>query len=209
MTEMDETINVRVLADKIAAEMGDGWTAEDGYHDRDALLVAPVDNVAADGVRLHLATNGQWRQADRGKLTVRPSFPDGWVRDHLRYDESIPTIKVSADKAPRTIARDIARRLLPDAVTLTLALRHRAGLHDAAERARDGVVAEIAAAFGRRAKICQGRDGLDRVQLGRYGDPVSGDARVMYGGGEVEVTLRLTSGHAVELAAFLATLTID
>jgi len=65
-----------------------------------------------------------------------------------RYNETFPSIKVSATKTPEQIAKDIERRLMPEYTTLLDALVKAAAEAQDWARAQDATVIKVANALG-------------------------------------------------------------
>lgn len=55
------------------------------------------------------------------------------ARDHLRYDETVRRVNVSLARGAGVVARDLQRRLMPDAEAMHALILERAAEHDAYE----------------------------------------------------------------------------
>lgn len=101
----------------LSAETGDSWAARPVYNDDDACRASHQYLVRADKLRLWMS-GPDWSGKDR--LTVTHSPDNDLSRVGAVYDggarvDPPDSISVSALKNPSQIARDISRRLLPDA----------------------------------------------------------------------------------------------
>lgn len=90
--------------DTVLAELAGDWTTEQ-RHDH------AVTATRADGLALgfHSHTYGP----SNGKVEVYLMAPHA----EIRYNETAPRINVTMTRPPKTLAGDIARRLMPDAET--------------------------------------------------------------------------------------------
>lgn len=79
--------------------------------------------------------------ASNGKVQVSLT---GLPHEHVRYSEKRPSINVTLTPArSRTVARDITRRLLPDAEALNAVVRERMAAQAAYENRREMVAASL------------------------------------------------------------------
>lgn len=160
----------------------------------------------AVGVRLWVSpiTYG----AGAGRLTIAAGVPDGAEYSQGDYRGlTRPEITASPDRAPSAVARDIVRRLVPDAVTYWRAVEANVLRRTAGESRRADMAAELAAAMGPRGYVftphasryprADIRHGSDRL----YGhlEPVDGSPE--YATAELR---GMTYAQALELAALVA-----
>jgi len=78
---------------------------------------------ASDGLTLSV-TRAAWN-APEGKVEVRLSGEGVSRNGAVRYDETIPSVNVSLTRPAATVARDLSRRLLPDAEAFWAVIRER------------------------------------------------------------------------------------
>lgn len=141
----------------IAAELPGDWTGT-ATHEWSGSLTR------ADGLTLHA-----WRPAGDDRATIVLDAP----RERIRYNELPPRIGANLARPAATLARDIARRLLPDAETMHAIILERQAEHDAYENAKNETLAACREAMGRAASEPVTHD-PDKVHLSRlvdgYGD---------------------------------------
>jgi hypothetical protein len=100
------------LASKIASELPGEWTCKD----RSTLVRV------SDGLEIYM-TQPWNKRGPNGKLEIKQAYKSeawkipasGEYADPTDYNTVLPSIGASASKSPDKIARDIVRRLLPDA----------------------------------------------------------------------------------------------
>ncbi|MGF6886715.1 hypothetical protein ABIA39_004511 [Nocardia sp. GAS34] len=180
----------------IAAEMGQEWTAEPGYvsYTDHAILRHP------DGRCLDLRSdNGSHRRSEHGRLIIRGSF--GGLSGFGTAASRTHMITVAASRSPATIARDIARRLLPDYETDLAVCRTRDRAHHAAVARRDTTVEQLHRIFAHSQIIRN-----NHVCFGDGSDPISGTVRVLLNGG-AEFTLTVSDARVLDLAGHITNLT--
>jgi hypothetical protein len=187
---MSETVNVLRLAEAIAAELGDGWSAKPtDQSPRQAELHGPDGEVI-------LATGEGRRSVDAGRLELR-----GWVPDRLDdfarqvYTGDLPrkpAVNASVTRSAKALAGEITRRILPDYRTHLAGLTARVESYRKAAGERDAVIAAIEAL------------GVN-VHNGRaYVGPVCFDVE---SGGSLNVTRTTIPGpEAVKFVEFVRTL---
>lgn len=134
----------------------------------------------------------------QGKINLRLSMNGGeW--DHKRYDETIPSINVSPDRKAATLARDIERRLIPDAEAFREVILERAAAAAEYQRKLDAIREQLLATGA--LDESGGSHHRDRLYLkrgvGRYG-------YVEHSGDSVRFDLSLTAEDAVAVLALLA-----
>ena len=117
-------IDVLKIASEVAEEMGEGWTAREGYLDNFAFLDGPDGESL--GFYLYIRVGGNYQ----GYETVR-----------FHHTDDNPEITVSPTKEPRLVARDIKRRLMGRYLELLAVLRERKAKRD--EQAAREVIAPI------------------------------------------------------------------
>jgi hypothetical protein len=117
------------LSADIAAALPGDWTVVD----RDDHTVRGTHFVRADGLDIYIRDGG-W--GDEGKLTFAQHYrTEAWkveatgsYADPTRYDTNLPKIRAANTKKAVVLARDIAKRLLPDAEEMhTKAVASKAG----------------------------------------------------------------------------------
>lgn len=106
-------INVLEIAREVAAEMGEGWTAREGYLDNFAFLDGPDGESL--GFYLYIRIGGNYQ---------------GYEMVHFHHTDGDPEITVSPTKEPRSVARDINRRLMGRYLELLAVLRERKAKRD-------------------------------------------------------------------------------
>ena len=147
-----------------------------------------------DGFQIVAARNYDTPQ---GKVTVRLSM-NGAEWSRKRYNETIPAINVSPDRKPETLAKDIERRLIPDAEAFREVILERAAQAVEYQRKVDALRERLLATG---AVDEPGQHFPDRLNLkrgvGRYGDVTHGDDYVKF-------EINLSADDAVELLALLA-----
>lgn len=126
---------IRQTAGFVATALGDAWKVDtdpkyDGYPG------AYLENT--DGVRIYLRVN-EYRH--EGKVTIGTAYPEGWFRKIHTSDIEDPTIRVSRDRGPEVIAKEIERRFLPKYLPIWATITERIATHDAGDR-RAAEVAE-------------------------------------------------------------------
>ena len=147
-----------------------------------------------DGLQLIASTSYDTPQ---GKVSLRLSMNGGeW--DHKRYDETIPSINVNPDRKPESLAKDIARRLIPAAEDFRQVILERAARADEHQRKLDALRERLLATG---AVDQPSRYNADRLYLkrgvGNYGYVTHGDDYVSF-------DMDLTVEDAVEVLALLA-----
>ena len=147
-----------------------------------------------DGLQLLTSKN---YDTPAGKVSLRLSMNgDEWT--HLRYNEDIPSINVSPDRKAATLAKDIERRLIPDAEKFRQTILERAARADAYQRKVDATREQLLATG---AVDEPGPHYTDRLYLkrdvGRYGYVTHGDDYVNF-------DFTLSAEDAVQVLALLA-----
>lgn len=102
--------HVEHIRDALTEQTGDAWGSTQTY-DWSATLTRPRDGFT---VGIHIDTYG----STAGRLNLAYAGLNGEGLNHLRFNEPRPGITVSGLKAADRVARDIVRRLLPDAETV-------------------------------------------------------------------------------------------
>ena len=173
----------------IAVGLGAGWAALLDDRDGEAYLAGP------DGERLRVTSDGA-RLCFRGDLG--DAGPHGYGLDN-------PRACVSASKAPSTIAKDVARRILPKYRAALAEARRRKTESDAADHRRDALVAAIADALGPSVgEVWLDHCGRAHLQLGDYAlheDDVEAQFEIGSGRHPARVTLQVSKDLVVALAA--------
>lgn len=173
----------------VAAELGEGWTAEPGHYDDTANLVGP------DGERVHVHVGGYLMEG-RAELSWSIS-PE--LKEHSHYNEATrKKITVSAEKAPALVAGDLTRRLLPGLARLVAQLAQRRFDSDRASAERATFLEDVTKVLGGEVLTYA----VDRCRFGNYRELPTGEVRVM--SDEVEMELRLTREQARAVAQLLA-----
>ena len=193
-TEQDEFLHLP-LAWHIAGHLdkltGDKWEPEpEGYERPDHTFYVIREK---DGLKIWIAPP-DWRgnKARQKFRYSRPRSKEGVVCIHGH--DSDPSITVAADKSPEAMAKDITRRLLPDADALHTIVLEKIAALDASLNAQAAAVSRLAAVAG---VPVQGNQALFR--LGNYRHTV----RVNQSG-TVEIDARgLTAEQAERLIALL------
>ena len=147
-----------------------------------------------DGLQLLTSKN---YDTPAGKVSLRLSM-DGDEWTHLRYNEDIPSINVSPDRKAATLARDIERRLIPDAEKFRQTILERATQADAHQRKVDATREQLLAtgAVDQPSKYYTDRLYLKR-DVGRYGYVTHGDDYVSF-------DFTVSAEDAVAMLALLA-----
>jgi len=211
-----DPVDVPAFAREVAAALGDGWTTAPGFREAgdDAYLFHPGD---PKGDRFYLRLTGTTRVADRGKVTIGASLPNGL----LRYEsDSSPHVEnrdfKAAFRGPKWVADKIRTEWLPqqrEAVSSA-----RAGLAEAQRDAetRDAITAtllDVLGPLGRQVGIKQFGmadrvpaidERLDISVSNPDGDHVA-DLEIRPGG-RLKVELSLPGSQAEQLAATLVAL---
>lgn len=133
-------MNVLATVRDVAGELGEDWVAAAGNWDDSVFLHGP-DNVS---LFVHLGYYG----SKAGRLVIGINYGD--AQDHVPNTGSVDcdphkVITVSPKKTREQIARDITRRLLPDAIPATALARERKLAWDQQESARREQQSRIAA----------------------------------------------------------------
>lgn len=133
----------------------------------------------------------------QGKVSLRLSMNGGeW--DHKHYDETIPSINVSPDRKPEVLAKDIARRLIPDAEAFRQVILERAARAAEHQRQVDATREQLLATG---AVDEPGPHYTDRLyfkgDVARYG-------HITHGGDYVKFDLTLSAEDAVRVLSLLA-----
>jgi hypothetical protein len=183
-------MNVRALATAVAVELGEGWSATDGWWGTgDAKLLGPA------GAVLHLMV----ARSRAGRIAVSGVF-DRRQHDRIRYEEEgqAGEITVAADSTPEKIASHIQRRLLPEYLALLAVVTQRIAHADA-------VTAEKAAVVTRLARLLPGgrRRGTEH-HVDFDGNGVRGHAVPSYPWPSVRFQVDLSVDDAMALALWLA-----
>jgi hypothetical protein len=175
----------------VAAELGEGWTAEPGTYDDKAFLVGP------DGERVFAHVGGYLMD---GRVELAWSIP-AELKEHSRHNEATrKKITVSDAKAPNLVAGDITRRLLPGLARLVAQLVQRRTDSDKASAERSVFLEDVTKILG--GEVLQ--YAVDRCRFGDYRELPTGEVRVM--SEDVEMELRLTRVQARAVALLLAKL---
>jgi len=167
---------------EVAASLGDGWSATAGLHDKHATLAGPND--------VQLSVHAHWRTS--GRLIITGLHP-------MASGERGPAITVAATRAPKAIAAEIVRRLLPPYLPLLMTSLKKAAGVEARERQRAECRAVLLAALGEHAEPC--RD--DTIEWRPYGARMSGTFRISSDGDVHTVRLRLPYHVAVAVFEIL------
>lgn len=178
-------INVLKVAREVATELGEGWTAREGYHSNGAFLDGP------DGESLGFYLYD-------GRIRIDGNY-QGYEAVYYRFSDGDPEITVSPTKEPRLMARDINRRLMGRYLELLAVLRER-------KAKRDEQAAREAAAIERLRGVLPNlvnRNGGSTHDFGGYG-LVQGEAR--YYSGMVKLKVELPEEYALEVAEVIASI---
>jgi hypothetical protein len=183
-------MKVRDIATAVAAELGDGWTASNGTWEdgSDAYLNGP-------DVRVYVHMSRSY--ATRGRMVISGALAPEQQHVFVRTDGRRPEITASPTKAPRLIAGDIRRRLLPDLRTLVDKLNARVYERQAAALVRDARVKALA------DNIPGARVSGDDPRRVDFGTLSNGGHLVQESDGDVRFEFRLPLGKAPQLAEFL------
>ncbi|MCG8926632.1 hypothetical protein [Lentzea sp. CC55] len=159
MTMTEVRLDVRAIAEGVAAELGEGWTASKGYWEsrEDAHLHGP------DGLRLHVRFNAY---ASKTQMAISDDL--GELHQFKPYDAVSNNINVSIKKTPKQIAGDIKSRLLPKAALVFAATQERKRAHDEREARHAALAEEIRAAFGGDARVSQSARDPHEVTFGSW-----------------------------------------
>ena len=185
---MSETFNLNPWI-TIGEHLPGNWDVSyfDSYENSASLL-------REDGLQLRASTHYGTPQ---GKVTVRLSMNRGEL-DHKFRDETTPSINVSPNRAPESLAKDIARRLIPDAEAFREVILERTARADERQRQADALRERLLATG---ALDEPGRHLKDRLYLkngvGRYG-------HVEHDNDSVRFDLSLSAEDAVAVLALLA-----
>lgn len=198
------TASLRDLAAEIAAHLPGTWTAKAAHSDSTAYLAR------ADGLTLFLAAGGYRME---GQLEVSLNRPrdtgandSGWVYVYEggnRVDD--PRIKAALTKTAEQLARDIERRLLPDAERVFALVSAQIARSNAHRATRGRVAQQLAAAIGQTVPT-MGERNKDRDPSFSFdaGEGGRGHGSAKVSGDTVAFSLySIPAEKAVELARFL------
>lgn len=121
----------------VARELPGDWKVQAGAHDRYATLGR------GDGLSLSLYME-TYPDTLRGKVRIGVELTRAEY-ERMRFDESSPVVNVTPTRAASTVARDIERRLLPDAETFYATVRERVDAHAAYDARVEALRAQLAA----------------------------------------------------------------
>ena len=198
--------DVRESVALIAAHL-EGWevSGEEGPRSNACYLVGPEDT--------RVTVSQPWNE--KGKLEFGVSLEPG-LHDFEAHRSTRPSCKVSADRDPAAVARDVKRRCLDMAVPYVQELREKRRIHDAERAARRLLIDGLAAALGGDTERARHDDDPmeAKARRGAYDDPeasaklVSGpiiDTQTWeHGPDRVEMELkRLPFDLALDLCAWL------
>jgi hypothetical protein len=194
---MSTTHNTFALAGRIAEQLGEGWTAKEGYqvNGSAAFVVGP------NGEDIFLRTNDH---RHKGKLVMSGSFSDS-NRDDMPYDlDRGPEL---ATTLTRKDGKDIAA-VAAVAIVEKILPRHRAALVAIAEqRARNNDYASTCSAALADFLAITARRGLprktDREHSADIGRGVGNGGSIQVYQDTVEIELRLSHADALRVAAVL------
>ena len=164
-------------------ESGGTWTASPGDSHREAELRGPDDLTLALGEREHGLVNVSWQVP--GALSAY--VPDGIDRRH--------EINMSASKNAETMAKEIARRLLPDARASLAAIQAHKIVQDTVEANRTIAVHRVRAALNITPTEF---DRHGNLHIGHFGGKIYGTVEVMPG--DHDVVFSITVSHTLALA---------
>jgi hypothetical protein len=191
---------LRALTAAIAKALGEGFQAKE---DKELEHVGEIRH--ADGRCINL--NSSWYERQR-RLNVSGDYPrdegnNGSYSDPkswgaIAYNESPPSITVSADRSPEAIARDIQRRFLPEYTRIYNLCIEKRNERNAARSGYLSKAETILKALGKRRAEIVGAPDNTHVDL-RYSD--SGYGKLT----ETSIDLHSLSFETVlEIAAVLA-----
>ncbi|MBO0849807.1 MAG: hypothetical protein J2P20_10125 [Pseudonocardia sp.] len=166
-------------------EGGGTWTASSGDSRREAELRGPDDLTLALAEREHGLVNVSW-QVPSG---LSGHVPDGIDRRH--------EINMSSSKNAETMAKEIARRLLPDARASLAAIQAHKIVQDAVEANRTIAVDRIRAALNITPTEF---DRHGNLHIGQFGGKIYGTVEVMPGDHDVIFSLTVTHTLAESIA---------
>jgi hypothetical protein len=146
-------IELDALVKEIARELGDRWTdvVEDGERRK---LRDP------SGMMLYVSAGWQ-----NGKITIGLSTTG--YHDNLPYRLAVPSININPARGATAIAKEIVRRLLPDAAIYYEAMVAAKARDEAYKAKKAAALTELAGVFGFAANDRQLADGRVHEFLGR------------------------------------------
>lgn len=199
----EDTARMREILTEVAGMMPGTWTLEP-MHDHGARFVN------ADGVRIwaRLETYG----ANAGKVDLTAGMPDEANYSAGDYGrEKTPEIRVSLERPPAVLARDIARRIVPAAIAHWDAVSGRIAARVAANNAREILARDLAGIMGTTAREWRNEWQANVPDVSH--ESADGHRRCLYGhfsadydGTSAQLELRgMTPAQAREVAALVAT----
>lgn len=174
-------------AAQVAARLEGGgrWIAAPGDSRREAELRGPDGLTLGLAEREHGLVNVSWRVPSG----LSPYVPDGIGRRH--------EINMSVAKNAETMAKEIARRLLPDARASLAAIQSHKIVQDAVEANRTIAVHRIRAALNITPTEF---DRHGNLHIGQFGGKIYGTVEVMPGDHDVVFSITVTHTLALALA---------
>jgi hypothetical protein len=182
--------------------MGDGWAfeARDDVNRWVGILNGPTME------EISVTLN---RVKGKGILHISGYFDRVLPRAFSEYRLDVESINVAADKAPKQIAGDITRRLLPAYLPLLEEFKERIAHKTECHNAAETLARELASIF--KTECYAGREGNNTELATTYTVSLSGKASVVRGemtvyGDMAAITLRnMTAEQARVLATLLTT----
>lgn len=207
---------LRKLAIVPSSDFAPVWTARPAWEPQTPTHVISCYYLTrGDGLTLWLVFGSvDTTRAPRGRIAIshsRPRFKDGQyveLWDDGRSKLTSPEITVSESKAPKDIAADIARRLLPDCERIEKLARERIAAHEAHDNAREAMTLRMVEASGGKQRqnwTGGNKEAVYTIDFGNLHGLISeGYGTAYVSSDSVNFDLRsIPAEKAVELARFL------
>ncbi|WP_394615908.1 hypothetical protein JNUCC0626_40290 [Lentzea sp. JNUCC 0626] len=186
-------IDVHALAEEVASELGEGWSARvgKGSGNMDAFLDGP------NGIAVQML-HEPWGRRGPKFITIKWSFGD--LDEYVNYGEGKGDIGASVGKAPNKVAGDIRRRLLPGLNEFMAVVRERKRMADERKADRRALATVIAGGFGPDVVPVEPY----RVRFGGLDSPVYAVVNTDHDRDSVWFDVRVPRASAVSLAEAIA-----
>lgn len=182
----------------IAAHLGEDWSVEplsDEYLDCNFYLQR------ADGLALFLEVPGHWSTKDKwAARACLPRHKGDYIEPRNENGKiAILEAKISASKTPEQIAKDITRRVLPNAEEVTKACLATIAKYTEAENKREASLKTFCEALGMKYSAPGENEKLRDSRYNRIYFP-GGHAEISYNGGVELHFERMPVTEAIRLA---------
>ena len=177
---------------RVAAEMGESWTAKPFEMDAWAqVILGPNDE--------YLMLRPEYGNSASAKWTISAHYPDGWSRIYVDRDVAgSHEINVSRDRGARVMAREIKRRLLPGYLPALAYVKGRLAENNAYQVTTAITATRIAQCLGKPETF----EPADRLNV-----PWRADSTLREGYGDFEAAgdgVRITLSVPVHIAELVA-----